>query len=115
MQATQASRQSSPGWIPWILAVGAVVLFAWGWFVLGFLREPSAVAGVFVALLAIGGGSMVAALLGALATAGLIRGARWAYALALVASVAMILTAIGAIAGIPVLVGLFASRTSNSN
>lgn len=115
MQATQVSRQSSPGWIAWILLVGAVVLFGWGWFVLGFLREPSAIGGVFVALLVIGGGSMVAAVLGAVAAAGLVRGVRWAPTVALVASVAMILTVLGAVAGIPALVGLFASRNSTSN
>jgi hypothetical protein len=115
MQATHVSRQSSPGWITWILLVGAVVLFAWGWFVLGFLREPSAVGGVFLALLVIGGGSMAASALGLIAAAGLLRGERWAQRVAMAASIAMILSVLGVVAGIPALVGLFASRNATSN
>jgi len=110
MQATQVSRQSSPGWITWLLLVGAVVLFAWGWFVLAFLAEPSAIGGIKVALLVIGGASMVAAVLGIVAAGGLIRGARWAPNVALVASVLMMLSIIGTIPGIPALIGLIASR-----
>ena len=115
MQTTQVSRSPSPGWISWLLLVGAVALFIWGWFVLGFLREPSATGGVLFALLVIGCGSMAAAALGAVAAAGLVRGARWAYPVALVASVAMILSVLGAVAGVPALVGLFANRSSSSN
>jgi hypothetical protein len=115
MQATHVSRQPSPGWITWILLVGAVVLFAWGWFVLGFLREPSAVGGVFLALLVIGGGSMAASALGLIAAAGLLRGERWAQRVAMAASIAMILSVLGVVAGIPALVGLFASRNATSN
>jgi hypothetical protein len=92
-----------------------VALFAWGWFVLGFLAEPSAIGGVKVALLVIGGCSMVAAVLGIVAAGGLIRVARWAPAVALVASVLMILSVVGAIMGIPALIGLLASRNTTSN
>jgi hypothetical protein len=42
----------------WWLLAGAFVLFIWGWFVLGFLAEPSAIDRVRVALIAIGGGSI---------------------------------------------------------
>jgi hypothetical protein len=115
IQATQVSRPTSPGWITWILLVGAVVLFAWGWFVLGFLREPSAIGGVFIALLVIGGGSIAASALGLIAAAGLLRGERWAHTVAMAASVAMILSVLGLVAGIPALVGLFASRNSTTN
>lgn len=98
-----------------MLVLGAVVLVAWGAFVLGFLREPSAVGGVFVALLAIGGGSVVAAILGAVAAAGLARGARWARIAAMVAAVAMIFTGAGAVAGIPALVGILSGRDPTTN
>ena len=37
----------------------AAVLLLWGWFVLGFLEEPSAVENVRVALIVIGIGSIV--------------------------------------------------------
>jgi len=60
--------------------------------------------------LVIGGASMAAAVLGVIATAGLIRGARWASTLALVASVLMIFSVIGTIAGVPALIGLITSR-----
>jgi hypothetical protein len=115
MQVAQMSRNPSPGWITWLLLVGSVVLFAWGWFVLAFLAEPSAVGGIKVALLVIGGASMVAAVLGVIASAGLIRGTRWASRVAVVASVLMIFSVIGTIAGVPALIGLIASRRSTSN
>jgi hypothetical protein len=115
MHVAQTSHKPSPGWITWLLLVGAVALFAWGWFVLGFLPEPSAVGGILVALWIIGGASMAAAVLGLVAAAGLIRGARWATTLARVAAAVMILSVVGAIMGIPALIGLFASRSSTSN
>ncbi len=112
MQATEMSRRPLPSWISGTLVVGAVLLFLWGSFVLGFLAEPSAVGRVWVALAVIGGGSVVVGLLGVTAAAYLALGARWAHTLALVASVAMILSVIGAIAGIPALIGLLNGRMS---
>jgi hypothetical protein len=47
-----------------------------------------------------------------LAAVGLVRHARWAPRLALVASVFMIFTVVGAIAGIPAVVGLASYRNS---
>jgi hypothetical protein len=113
IEAAQISRNPSPGWITWLLLVGAVVLFAWGWFVLGFLAEPSAIGGVKVALLVIGGCSMVAAVLGIVASGGLIRRTPWATRVALVASVLMILSVIGVIMGVPALIGLISGRLSD--
>ena len=110
MHATQMSSHHSPGWVSGTLVVGAVLLFAWGLFVLGFLGEPSAVGRVWVAVALIGGGSVGAALLGVVAAAGLMRGSRWAATVAVMASVAMIVTVIGAVAGIPAMIGLLASR-----
>jgi hypothetical protein len=115
MQATHISRPSSPGWITWILLVGAVVLFAWGWFVFGFLSEPSAVGRTWLALVVIGGCSMAAAVLGLIAAAGLLRPAGWAVPMAFVAAVLMILSIVGAVAGIPALIGLVSSRMSSRN
>ena len=48
----------APRWASWALLAGAVALAAWGWFVLGFLSEPSAVANLRVALIVIGAGSI---------------------------------------------------------
>ena len=42
----------------WLLLAAAVVLLLWGWFVLGYLAEPSAVDRVRVALLVVGVGSI---------------------------------------------------------
>jgi hypothetical protein len=44
-----------------LLGIGALLLY-WGWFVLGFLGEPSAVDRVRVALIVIGGGSLAVGL-----------------------------------------------------
>jgi hypothetical protein len=53
----------------WTLLVAGVLLLYSGWFVLGFLGEPSAVDRVRVALIVIGGGSLaVGAACGAAAT-----------------------------------------------
>ena len=51
----------------WWLLGAAVLLLVWGWFVLGFLAEPSAVDRVRVALIAIGGGSIALGLAAAVA------------------------------------------------
>jgi len=48
------------GW--WILIAAAGALFWWGWFVLGFLGEPSAVDRVRLALILIGGSSLAVAI-----------------------------------------------------
>ena len=48
-----------------ILLAAAALLVWWGWFVLGFLDEPSAVDRVRTALILVGGGSIVAGFVGA--------------------------------------------------
>ncbi|HYU62356.1 MAG TPA: hypothetical protein VEN12_01120 [Verrucomicrobiae bacterium] len=100
----------APRWVWWTLLAGAIVLFVWGWFVLGFLGEPSAVGGVWAALVLIGGGSIVAGLLGVVASLALVSRRQWGWRLALAASVLMTLTVVGAIAGVPALVGVIAGR-----
>jgi len=49
-------------WAWWTLIAAAAALFWWGWFVLGFLGEPSAVDRVRLALILIGGGSLAVAI-----------------------------------------------------
>ena len=49
---------SAPKWVWWSLVIGAVLLVAWGWFVLGFLTEPSAVGRMRAGLIVIGGVSI---------------------------------------------------------
>ena len=51
----------------WTLLIGAALLVAWGWFVLGFLTEPSAVGRVRAGLIVIGGVSIVLGVVAAVA------------------------------------------------
>ena len=53
------------GWLALILIAGAGLLVWWGWFVLGFLEEPSAVDRVRAALIVIGGASIAVGFVGA--------------------------------------------------
>jgi hypothetical protein len=105
VQAVPGGRQA-PSWVWWTLLAGAGVLVMWAWFLSGFFTEPSAVGRARALLGLVAGGSLGTALLGMLAAVGLVRHARWAPRLALVASVFMIFTVVGAIAGIPAVVGL---------
>ena len=50
----------------WALVVAAGLLLWWGWFVLGFLSEPSAVGNLRAGLIVIGTGSMAAGLISGL-------------------------------------------------
>jgi hypothetical protein len=104
-QAAPAERRTPP-WVWWTLLIGAGLLFIWAWFLSGFFSEPSAVGRSRAVLGLVAGGSLGTALLGVVAAVGLLRRARWAPRLALVASVFMIVTVVGAIAGIPAVLGL---------
>lgn len=57
----------APRWVWWTLVFGAVLLVAWGWFVLGFLTEPSAVGRMRAGLIAIGGVSIALGVAAAIA------------------------------------------------
>ena len=104
------ARPIAPGWVWWTLLLGSAVLVVWAWFLLGFLSEPSAVGRPRAVLAVLGGYSIGAAVLGVIAALGLLRRARWAPGLAGAASMLMILTGAGAIAGIPALIGLVSNR-----
>jgi len=52
--------------VRWALLVAAGLLMWWGWFVLGFLSEPSAVGNLRAGLIVIGTGSMAAGLISGL-------------------------------------------------
>jgi len=95
--------------------VGAVVLFAWAWFLAGFLTEPSATGRSRLVLLLYVLYSVLAGLIGLGAAAGALRGARWGRAGVLLAGAAMSLTCVGALAGIPALLGALSGRGSPSN
>ncbi len=57
----------APRWVWWTLLISAALLILWGWFVLGFLTEPSAVGRVRAGLIVIGGVSIVLGLIAAVA------------------------------------------------
>lgn len=53
----------------WGLLAAGLLLLWWGWFVLGFLEEPSAVGNLRVALVVVGTGSLALGLTSGLAGA----------------------------------------------
>jgi len=52
--------------VRWALLVAAGLLLWWGWLVLGFLSEPSAVGNLRTGLIVLGAGSMAAGLVSGL-------------------------------------------------
>jgi hypothetical protein len=85
----------------------------WAWFVIGFLTEPSAVGRVWIVLVMSSAYSAGSAVVGVIGAVGLMRGERWGRTLAGIASAAMTFSVVGAIAGIPALIGLWSSRNSS--
>ena len=114
MDAAQARsapvRRATPVWLWVALLVGAVVTLWWAWFVAGFLQEPSAVGPVLMALLGSIILSIVSGIAGAVGAVGLLRRKAWAWPLAWIAAAALTLSGLGAIGGIPALIGLGWSR-----
>jgi hypothetical protein len=92
------------------LLIGAVVTVAWAWFIFGFIHEPSVVGRILFVLVTWIGISVLSGLAGAIGALGLLRREEWGRPLAWVAAIAMTLTVVGAIAGIPALIGLGSSR-----
>jgi hypothetical protein len=103
-------RSVAPGWLWWALLGGAAVVAMWTWFVFGFLSEPSVVGRILAVLVVYIALSIVAALAGAVGALGLVLGEPSGRSLAWIAATTLTLTGVGAIAGIPALIGLLASR-----
>jgi len=111
--AGEAGAQPSgrtPTWLWWVLLVGAVLTAGWAWFVFGFISEPSAVGKILAVLVIWIALSVTAALAGAVGAVGLLRRESSGRTIAWIAAITMTLSGIGAIAGIPALIGLLASR-----
>src|SRR5256712_12789482 len=100
----------APRWVPSALLAGSTVLLAWGFFVLSFKSEPSAVGRVLAALIIIGGASIGTAITGFVAAVALIGRARWATSAAWFASAVMILAVVRSLAGLPTAIGLLSRR-----
>ena len=103
----------TPPWLWVALLAGAVIAMWWASFVFGFIQEPSAVGRLLVGLLALIGTAAVAGLMGLIASFGLVRNALWGRPAAWVAALFITLTGVGAIAGVPALVGLMWSRKAS--
>jgi hypothetical protein len=111
----QRAAAPAPPWVWPVLVLGAVLMLYWAWFIIGFQSEPSAVGKIWIVLVTSAAYSAGSAVVGLIGAVGLIRRERWARTVATIASAAMTLTVVGAIAGIPALVGLVASRNSDRN
>jgi hypothetical protein len=83
---------------------------AWAWFIFGFISEPSAVGRILAVLVTWIALSLTSAVAGAVGAIELLRHGSSGRPLAWIAAAAMTLTGIGAVAGIPALIGLIASR-----
>ena len=101
-----------PHWVSNAILAGSFLLLLWGFFVLSFKTEPSAVGRVGIALIVIGGASIGTAVVGFVAAVGSFFRARWATSAAWLASVLLVLTVVSSWAGIIGVVGLISSRMS---
>jgi hypothetical protein len=115
MTDEQRAAAPAPVWVGPVLLLGAALMLYWAWFIIGFQSEPSAVGRIWLVLVTSSAYSAGSAVVGVIGAIGLIRRERWARTLATIASAAMTLTVVGAVAGIPALVGLVASRNSSRN
>jgi nitrate reductase gamma subunit len=105
----------TPSWVWPVLLAGAAIELVWAWFIVGFLSEPSAVGRSRLILVTSSAYSIGAAVVGVIGAVGLARPQRWGRTLASIASAAMTLSVVGAIAGIPALIGIWSSRNSTRN
>ncbi len=115
MTRDRQATAPAPVWVWPVLLVGAALTLYWAWFIIGFLSEPSAVGRVLIVLWTSIASSIGSAVLGVIGAVGLVRRERWARTIAAIAAAAMTLTGVGAIAGIPALIGLVSSRNSPRN
>jgi serine/threonine protein kinase len=104
------NRLRAPSWVVMLLGIGVLGMVIWALIDIGFTSEPSAV-GRPRALLGFWALSAIAAVfLNVAGIVGLVRRSSWGRPVAWAASIAMTLSCVGAILGIPSLVGLFLSR-----
>ena len=117
MHATEEGRAqiATPTWVWPVVLVGAAIMVTWAWFIVGFLSEPSAVGRSRIVLITSIVYSIGAAFVGVVGAVGLARRRRWGRTLAGIASAAMTFSVVGAIAGIPALIGIWSSRNSSRN
>src|SRR3977135_2167460 len=93
------ARATTPSWVWAALLLGSALMLWWAWFVIGFLTEPSAVGRIWLVLVTSSAYSAGSAVVGVIGAIGLVRRERWARMVAGIASAAMTLTRVGAVAG----------------
>ena len=115
MRATdeRSARAATPAWVWPVVLLGAAIMVTWALFIVGFLSEPSAVGRSRIVLLTSIVYSIGAGVVGVIGAIGLARKERWGRTLAGIASAAMTFSVVGAIAGIPALIGIWSSRNSS--
>ena len=112
-QTGAAAQRVTPVWLWAALLAGAVLMAWWAWFIFGFIQAPSAVGRVLAVLLYWIAMSIGSGLVGSVGALGLLRHRPWGRPLAWTAAIAMTLTGVGAVAGIPALIGLVSSRNAS--
>jgi hypothetical protein len=112
-ERTTPANATTPPWVWAVLVFGAAVMLTWAWFIIGFRSEPSAIGRIWIVLVTSSAYSAGSAVVGVIGAIGLVRRERWARTVAAIAAAAMTLTVVGAVAGIPALIGLLSSRRSS--
>jgi len=110
-----SQTRGTPRWVSLTLVLGAAIVLAWAWFIFGFLSEPSAVGRVRLLLVTWDGFSALAGVLGIVAAVSGIRAMSWSRTASWLAGAALTLTVVGAIAGVPALLGVVWSRNPPPN
>jgi hypothetical protein len=100
----------TPRWVSVALAIGTLITIAWAPFIYQFTPEVSSDHRSRAVLVVWALFSLWAAFMGMSGTILLRRDSRSGRPVAWVASIAMTMTCVGAIAGIPALIGLLSSR-----
>lgn len=109
-----AEAKLTPHWVRVALLIGAAIAIAWAAFLAQFMNEPSAVGRSKVVLVIWSVISLATAVLALSAAIMLRRRDRSGRPLAWFVSILMTVTFVGAIAGIPALIGLASSRNASS-
>lgn len=109
-EATASARPVTQAWVSVALLVGGLIALGWALFLAQFFSEPSAVGPVKAVLLTWSGMSLATFILAVPAAIMLLRRDRLGRSLGWIVSILMTATWVGAIAGIPALIGLGFSR-----